>query len=81
MERDLAVLAQRLSAAETAVHHARRQDVIVRELDRLAEHLIGQVGPESQDLKVRIQRLIAVIAANRTGVTIYLRAYCQIAGG
>ena len=81
MERDLAVLAERLSAAEAAVHHAQRSDVIVRELDRLAEHLIGQGGPETQDLKIRIQRLIVVIAANRSGVAIYLRTYCQVPDG
>lgn len=78
VEQDLALLARRLSAAEAAVHDAQRHDVIIRELDRLAEHLIGQAGPETQHLKIRIQRLIAVIAQNRTGVTVYLRVYCHV---
>lgn len=75
---DLVKIGERLSVAETAARNAQRHDILVRELDRLAEYLIGQSAPEAQDLKVRIQRLIAVIARDRTGVTVYLQIYCHV---
>ena len=64
--------------AEAAAGSERHRPAIVRELDRLAEHLIGESAPEAQQLKVRIQQLIAVIAQDRAGVTIYLQVYCHV---
>jgi hypothetical protein len=75
---DLVTLGERLSVAEAAARDAQRHALVVRELDRLAEYLIGQSAPEAQDLKVRIQRLIAVIARDRSGVTVYLQVYCHV---
>ena len=78
---DLVRLGERLSVAEAAAQDARRHARVVRELDRLAEYLIGENAPEAQDLKVRIQRLITVIARDRTGVTVYLQVYCHVSHG
>ena len=75
---DLVRLDERLTVAEAAASHTRGHVLVIRELDRLAEHLIGQSAPEVQDLKVRIQRLITVIARDRSGVTVYLRVYCHV---
>ena len=78
MDLDLTTLDARLSMAEAAAGVERHRPAVIRELDRLAEHLIGESAPQAQQLKVRIQQLIAVVAQDRSGVTIYVQAYCHV---
>ena len=48
------------------------------ELDRLAEHLIGETAPELQHYKQRIQVLISRVAPHRREVEIYIQTYCRV---
>lgn len=61
------------SASRNAVHHA----TVLHELDRLAEHLVGQSAPEVRGLKKRIQELITQVAPERRDVTLYVEFYCR----
>jgi hypothetical protein len=53
----------------------------VHELDRLAEHLVGDTSPELQAPKQRIQQLIAKVAPERHDVPRYVEVYCHGAAG
>jgi len=49
----------------------------VHELDRLAEHLVGDNSPELQNAKTRIQQLITQVAPERHDVPTYVSVYCH----
>jgi hypothetical protein len=49
----------------------------MHELDRLAEHLVGENAPELQSAKTRIQQLIAQVAPERHSVPTYVETYCH----
>jgi len=62
---DLAVLHQRVGLVETSLTNTvgpaadRTRSLCVHELDRLAESLVGEPAAEAQEVKNRIQRLLA----------------------
>lgn len=68
----------RVAGLEGAVETGRVSDkLIVRELDRLAEHLIGEPTADSVRYKQRIQGLILRVAPNRDqDNAFYIEAYC-----
>ncbi len=75
---DLAALNNRISAVEAAVQHAAASHLaVMHELDRLAEHLVGENSPELQSAKTRIQQLITQVAPERHDVPIYAEIYCH----
>ena len=80
---DLEALQARVSAVEAASHDlASRQVAVVHELDRLAEHLVGESAAELQGLKLRIQDLIARVVPERQEVVVsYVEVYCHVTRG
>ncbi len=79
---ELAALNKRIAAVEAAAQHAAASDLaVVHELDRLAEHLVGDTSPELQGPKHRIQQLIAQVAPERHAVPTYVEIYCHGAAG
>ena len=75
---DLAALNNRIAAVEAAAQHAAASHLVVmHELDRLAEHLVGENSPELQSAKTRIQQLIAQVAPERHEVPVYVESYCH----
>jgi hypothetical protein len=75
---DLAALNNRISAVEAAAQHAAASHLaVMHELDRLAEHLVGESAPELQGPKQRIQQLIAQVAPERHAVPTYVEVYCH----
>jgi len=80
---ELEALQARVSAVEAASHDlATRKVAVVHELDRLAEHMVGESAPELQELKLRIQDLIAqVVPERREVVVFYTEAYCHVTRG
>lgn len=78
---DIGELQRRVEAVEAAVAANRASEKrLSDELDRLAEHLIGESAPELHQYKQRIQTL-AVRIDPRTHaaseVEIYLDTYCR----
>ena len=74
-------LQRRFEAVESAVatNHA-SQRKLSYELDRLAEHLIGETAPELQQYKHRIQVLAVRIDPTKhtpADVEIYIETYCR----
>ena len=79
---DLAALNNRIAAVEAAAQHAAASHLaVMHELDRLAEHLVGDTSPELQGPKQRIQQLIAKVAPERHDVPRYVEIYCHGAAG
>lgn len=77
---DLVALQQRVAAVEAAVRSsAAQQRAVIHELDRLAEHLVGQNAPELQGVKAHVQELISQVDPVRHNVVVYADAYCHIA--
>ncbi len=74
---DLAALNKRIAAVEAAQHAAASHLAVMHELDRLAEHLVGDSSPELQGPKQRIQQLIAQVAPERHDVPRYVETYCH----
>jgi hypothetical protein len=75
---DPIALNERVAAVEAAAHNSSVQHrVVIKELDRLAEHLVGENAPELQDAKTKIQTLIAQVAPERHDVTVYVQIYCH----
>jgi len=75
---DPAALNERITAVEAAVQRASVSHLaVMHELDRLAEHLVGESSPELQGAKQRIQQLIARVAPERHDVPTYVEAYCH----
>lgn len=78
---EISELQRRVEAVESAVAGNRGSGrKLSDELDRLAEHLIGESAPELQAYKQRIQALaIRVDPATHTAteVEIYLETYCR----
>ena len=70
-------LHEQVAAVEAAAGQAARRHAVIRELDRLAEQLVGHSTPEAQGMKRRIQELVILVVPERNGVTIYLEAYCR----
>ena len=76
---DVAELRSRVAAVEAAVQANRATErKLADELDRLAEHLIGETAPELQRYKQRIQVLISRVAPHRREVEIYIQTYCRV---
>ncbi len=78
---DVQELQRRLEAVETAVAGNRGTERrLAFELDRLAEHMIGETAPELQRYKQRIQTLIIQLAPNGHAVDqveVYIETYCH----
>lgn len=78
---DISELQRRVEAVEAAVAgHRGSEKKLSYELDRLAEHLIGESAPELTVYKQRIQALaVRVDPATHaaTEVEIYLQTYCR----
>jgi hypothetical protein len=76
---DISELQRRLDAVEAAVQANRATErKLAEELDRLAEHLIGETAPELQRYKQRIQVLVTRVAPQRQEVELYIETYCQV---
>jgi len=72
-------LNQRVAAVEAALNRsAAQQAALKHELDRLAEHLVGENEPELQAAKAKIQTLITQVAPERQDVVVYLQVYCHV---
>ncbi|HEY8059364.1 MAG TPA: hypothetical protein VID94_11455 [Acidimicrobiales bacterium] len=72
-------LARRVGAVEAALAaHRASERKLAYELDRLAEHLIGETTPELQQYKQRIQVLVSRVAPHRNEVEIYIQTYCRV---
>ena len=72
-------LNQRVAAVEAALNRsAAQQAALKHELDRLAEHLVGENAPELQAAKAKIQTLITQVAPERQDVVVYLQVYCRV---
>lgn len=78
---DITELAHRVDAVEAAAATNRVSErKLSDELNRLAEHLIGENAPELQQYKQRIQNLaVRVDPASHTAadVQVYLETYCH----
>ncbi len=78
---DLSELQRRVAAVEAAVAANRASERrLSDELDRLAEHLIGETAPELQSYKKRIQALAVRVdpkTHEATEVEIYIETYCH----
>ena len=69
---------EQVAAVEAAYRHSPvKHSAMVHELDRLAEHLVGQTAPEAQTMKHRVQDLITEVAPERHEVQVYTDAYCH----
>jgi hypothetical protein len=76
---DSEALNQRVAAVEAALNRsAAQQAALVHELDRLAEHLVGESAPELQAAKAKIQALITQVAPERHDVVVYVEVYCHV---
>jgi hypothetical protein len=76
---NLTELQSRVAAVEAAVQANRASERrLADELDRLAEHLIGETGPELQHVKQRIQILVSQLAPQRQEVEVYIETYCRV---
>ena len=68
-----------MAAVEAALRRsAVKQAALMKELDRLAEHLVGESAPELQSAKARIQTLITEVAPERQEVVVYIEVYCHV---
>jgi hypothetical protein len=78
---DIVELQRRVDAVEAAVATNRASDKkLSDELDRLAEHLIGENAPELQQYKHRIQSLAVRIDPGTHAaaeVELYIDTYCR----
>jgi allophanate hydrolase subunit 1 len=78
---DIVELQRRVEAVEAAVAtHRASEKKLSDELDRLAEHLIGENAPELHEYKQRIQSLAIRIDPHThaaSEVEIYLDTYCR----
>jgi hypothetical protein len=78
---DIVDLQRRVDAVEAAVEGNRASEKKLSvELDRLAEHLIGENAPELQQYKHRIQALAVRVdpgAHAPADVEIYVETYCR----
>ncbi len=61
------------AAREPRVAHS----AVVSELDRMAEHLVGETAPEAQRVKMHVQQLLTQLAPERQDVTLYAERYCN----
>ena len=61
------------AAREPRVAHSK----VVHELDRMAEHLVGETAPEAQRVKMHVQRLLTQLAPERQDATLYAERYCN----
>ena len=68
---------EQVAAVEAAAGRATRRHAVIRELDRLAELLVGHSSPEVQGIKRRIQELVILVVPERSEVTIYIEVYCR----
>jgi len=75
---DLSTVSARLDAIEARSHSASvPKPAVMHELDRLAEHLVGENAPEVPVMKAHIQALIKQLAPERASVTaMYVEIYC-----
>jgi hypothetical protein len=77
---DLVALERRVAAVEAAARSsAAQQRAVIHELDRLAEHLVGESAPELQGVKAHVQELISQVAPERHDVVVYAEVYCHAA--
>lgn len=75
---DLVAVNQRVATVEAAARDSSaKQRAAIHELDRLAEHLVGESAPEVQGVKERIQLLITKLAPERHDVFVYVQIYCH----
>lgn len=79
---DLVALQQRVAAVEAAARTSTvQQSAVIHELDRLAEHLVGENAAEMQSVKAHVQELITQVAPERHDVLGYAEAYCHVTRG
>ena len=72
------MLQHQVAAVEAASRDGSvKHSVVVHELDRLAEHLVGETAPEAQGIKQRVQHLLTQVAPERHDVRSYVEAYCS----
>ncbi len=62
---------------QAARHHDVAPTDAVHELDRLAEHLVGENNVEDQHVKLHVQQLITELAPERHDVEPYADRYCN----
>ena len=65
------------SVEQAARHHQVAPAAAIHELDRLAEHLVGETNADAQHVKVHVQRLITELAPERHDVQLYADRYCN----
>ena len=69
---------QWVSTVEQATRrHGVAPAAAIHELDRLAEHLVGETNPEAQQVKLHVQQLITELAPDRHEVQLYAERYCN----
>jgi len=62
-----------VASREPRVAHS----AVVHELDRMAEHLVGETAPEAQRVKLHVQQLLTQLAPERPDATLYAQRYCN----
>ncbi len=67
-----------ISTVEDAARHQKlAPTVALHELDRLAEHLVGETNADAQHVKLHVQQLISEFAPERHDVQLYSERYCS----
>jgi hypothetical protein len=69
---------QWVSTVESAARHQKVDPArALHELDRLAEHLVGETNADVQHVKLHVQQLISEFAPERHDVQLYSERYCS----
>ncbi len=69
---------QWISTVEDAARHQKvAPTAAVHELDRVAEHLVGETDADAQHAKLHVQQLITELAPERHDVRLYAEKYCS----
>jgi hypothetical protein len=67
-----------MTTVEAAAREQRvAESAVVHELDRMAEHLVGETAPEAQQVKMHVQQLLTQLAPERQHLTLYAERYCS----
>lgn len=74
---DLDAVQEQLAVLAAVTPEASRGERVLRELDRLAELLVGQTEHGVPAIKLRIQELIVMVGRKQTAVAMYIEVYCR----
>ena len=69
---------QWMTTVEAAAREPQTEpSAVVHELDRMAEHLVGETAPDAQQVKMHVQQLLTQLAPERHDVRLYSEKYCN----